>query len=122
MSKFNTKTVYAIVGPTASGKTALAVQLAKKLNTQIISADSRLVYKGLNIGTAKPSLAERDGVEHYLIDIVEPNRSFSLANYLEKAENCLLTTLKENNCAVVAGGTGFYLRGLLEGLKLENVP
>ena len=83
--------VIAVVGPTASGKTSMAIDLAKKLNGEVISADSRLVYKGFDIATAKPDMQERDGIPHYLIDIVEPEFDYSAGNYYDDAKKAILT-------------------------------
>ena len=77
--------VIAVVGPTASGKTKLAIELAHKLNGEVISADSRLVYKGFDIASAKPTMEEREGIPHHLIDIVEPEFNYSVGNYVEDA-------------------------------------
>ncbi|MBO7187337.1 MAG: tRNA (adenosine(37)-N6)-dimethylallyltransferase MiaA, partial [Clostridia bacterium] len=103
----NLKKVIVIVGATASGKTALSVELAKKLNTEIISADSMLVYKGLDIGTAKPSLEERQGVKHHLIDVVSPKQTFSVSDYEELATKALDNIIKNGKIPIICGGTGF---------------
>lgn len=114
--------VIAVVGPTASGKSRLAHALAKEIDSEIVSADSRLVYKKMNIGTAKPSLEERSEIPYHLIDIIEPNaQEFSLGNYLELAEPILQNIFSQKKYAIVVGGTGFYLRGLLENLNLPDV-
>ena len=105
--------VLVICGATASGKTALAVQCAKKLNTEIISADSMLVYKGLNIGTAKPTKAEMDGVTHHLIDVLSPQSAFSVSDYEKTALPILQRILSEGKTPVICGGTGFYINALL---------
>ncbi len=106
-------TVIAIVGPTATGKTGLSIALAKHLNTEIISADSRLVYKGLDIGTAKPTMAERDGVPHHLIDVADPTELFTVADYQTHAQQALQALISQGKTPIVAGGTGFYMRALL---------
>lgn len=105
--------VLVICGATASGKTALSVACAKKLNTEIISADSLLVYKGLDIGTAKPTDAEKDGVKHHLIDVVEPENSFSVSEYEAMALPILQNLLAQGKTPVICGGTGFYINALL---------
>lgn len=102
-----------ICGATASGKTALAVACAKKLNTEIISADSMLIYKGLDIGTAKPDLAERDGVLHHLIDVVSPKEKFSVSDYEKTALPIVERLFKEGKTPIICGGTGFYINSLL---------
>lgn len=114
--------IIAIVGPTASGKSALAHELAKKLQTEVISADSRLIYKGMNIGTAKPSVEERNEVVYRAIDLIEPSEEYSLGKYIEDVHPAMENLLASSKIPVVVGGTGFYLRGLLEGLPLTEVP
>jgi tRNA dimethylallyltransferase len=113
--------VIAIVGPTASGKSRLAHRLAKVLKSQIISADSRLIYKKMDIGTAKPSKTELLELPYHLVDVVEPNQNYSLGNYLEAAEPTLHNLLNCGSVPVIVGGTGFYLRGLLQNLGLPDV-
>lgn len=118
------KSIYAIAGPTASGKTSLSISIAKKINAEIISVDSSLVYKGMDIGTAKPTLAEQEGIKHHLIDIIEPTESFSVADFITN-----VTKLKENiwcrgKEVLLVGGTMLYFKGLIEGLSVlpESQP
>ena len=106
-----------ICGATASGKTSLAIRLAKKLNTEIISADSMNVYCELNIGTAKPTLKERQEVKHHMIDVVTPFDAFSVGDYKEKAEPILQDLLKQGKIPIICGGTGFYINSLLYDLS-----
>lgn len=113
--------VIAIVGATASGKTAYAVDLAQKIDGEIISADSRYVYKGLDIGTAKPGIDERKGIPHYMIDIVEPDFNYSAGLYAKQAKECIKDILSRGKTPIVAGGTGLYLRVLLENYDLPNI-
>lgn len=113
--------VIAIVGATASGKTAYAVELAKKCNGEIISADSRLVYKGMNIGTAKPTKEEMQNIPHYMIDIVEPNIDYSVGLYAKEAKKCINNIISKGKTPIVVGGTGLYFRILLENYDLPNV-
>ncbi len=113
--------VLVICGATASGKTSLAIECAKRLNTEIISADSLLVYKGLNIGTAKPSVAEMDGVKHHLIDVVEPTESFSVSDYETLALPILENLLSQGKTPIICGGTGFYINSLLYKSQFGNV-
>ncbi len=113
--------VLVICGATASGKTSLAVECAKKLNTEVISADSQLIYKGLNIGTAKPTAEEMCGVKHHMIDIVEPTESFNVGNYRETALPIMKKLLSENKIPVICGGTGFYINSLLFDLSYGNI-
>ena len=107
------KQIAVICGATATGKTRLAVDLAQKLNTEIISADSQLIYKGLNVGTAKPTESEMRGVKHHMIDIAEPNETFSVGDYSEKATPILNNLLNLGKVPVICGGTGFYINSLL---------
>lgn len=115
------KRVLVICGATATGKTALAVDCAKALNSEIISADSQLVYKGLNIGTAKPTFAEMQGVKHHMIDIVDPCENFSVSDYEERALPVIDGLLEQGKTPVVCGGTGFYINSILYNLGYGNV-
>lgn len=111
-----------IIGPTAVGKTKLSIDLAKKLNTQIISGDSMLVYKGMNVGTAKPSMAERDGVVHHLIDILEPSAEFNVVDFQNYAQKLITQINATGHIPILAGGTGLYVRALLEGYRFSQAP
>ena len=113
--------VLVICGATASGKTALAVDCAKKFGGEVISADSLLVYKGLNIGTAKPSVEEMQGVPHHMIDVVSPRESFSVSDYERLALPILERLIKEGKTPIICGGTGFYIRSLLYKQQLGGV-
>lgn len=113
--------VIAVVGPTASGKTKLAIELAHKLNGEVVSADSRLVYKGFDIASAKPTMEEREGIPHHLIDIVEPEFNYSAGNYVEDAKRAIEDILSRKKTPIVAGGTGLYFRVLLEHYDLPKV-
>lgn len=113
--------VIAVAGPTASGKTKLAIELAEKINGEIISADSRLVYKGFDIAAAKPALEERKGIPHYLIDIVEPEVDYSVANFYDDAKKVLYKVIEQGKTPIVAGGTGLYFKVLLETYSLPRV-
>ena len=112
--------VIVICGPTASGKTAFSVELAKKLNTEIISADSMYIYKNMNIGTAKPTSDEMCGIKHYMIDIVEPNDNFSVSDYKKTASVYLDDILSKGKIPIICGGTGFYINSLLYDLSYGN--
>ena len=103
-----------ICGPTASGKTALSVALAKQLHTEIISADSMQIYRGMDIGTAKPTAAERQGVPHHLLDVCAPGEPFSVARYVELADAAAQDVLSRGMIPIVAGGTGLYMDALIE--------
>ncbi len=105
-----------IAGPTATGKSALAVYLAKIFDTDVISADSMQVYKGMDIGTAKPSLEEMDGITHHMISIVEPDRRFSVGEYVRQVRPVIDSISGHGRIPIVAGGTGLYIRGLIDGL------
>ena len=121
MKKTNKKTVIAIAGPTASGKTALAVELAKIFDTEIISADSRQIYKEFDIATAKPSQEEMQGIKHHMIDIVEPDEEFTVADFADKSSKIMYELFEQGKIPVVAGGTGLYFRILLENYDMPRV-
>ena len=112
--------VIAIVGPTASGKTAYAIELAKKVDGEVISADSRYVYKELNIGTAKPTDDEMDGVKHHLIDIVNPDFDYSVGLFVRDAKKCIDEIISRGKIPIVAGGTGLYFTALFENYLLPE--
>lgn len=114
------KKIIVICGPTASGKTALAVALAKLLGTEIISADSLNVYKGLDIGTAKPTPEEKKGVRHHLIDVTSPFSSFSVVDYKNLALPIIEELTEKDKIPVVCGGTGFYINSILYDLSYGN--
>ncbi len=114
------KKIAVICGATATGKTGLAVDLALKLNTEIISADSQLIYKGLNIGTAKPTESEMRNVKHHMIDVIEPDENFSVGDYEEIAAPILTNLLDRGKVPVICGGTGFYINSLLFDLGYGN--
>ncbi len=115
------KKILVICGATASGKTRLAVDCALKLGTEIISADSQLIYKDLNIGTAKPTKDEMHGIKHHLIDIVSPNDNFSVNDYERLASPIVKKLLSENKIPIICGGTGFYINSLLFDFGYGNV-
>ena len=105
----NLNRVIAVVGATASGKTSYSIELAKKVNGEIISADSRLVYKNFNVATAKPTIEERCNIPHYMIDIVEPYEDYSVGLYVEDAKKCIRDILSRGKCPIIVGGTGLTL-------------
>lgn len=113
--------VIAIVGATASGKTSYAINLAKEIGGEVVSADSRLVYKGFDIACAKPTLEEQDGVPHYMMDIVEPEFEYSAGLYEQDAKRIVYDILSREKTPIVAGGTGLYFRVLLENFDLPKV-
>ena len=111
----------AVVGPTAAGKSALAIEMARRFDGEVINADSRLLYRGLDIGTAKPSPDERRGVPHHLVDVLDPNDSYSLAAFLDDARRLVEEITSRGRLPVVVGGTGQYAWGLLEGWDVPRV-
>lgn len=114
------KKIIIITGPTATGKSKLAVELAKKLNTEIISCDSMQVYKYMDIGTAKVTKEEMDGIPHHLIDVVEPSEDFNVSNFVLLAEKEIDRLHKENKIPIIVGGTGLYINSLIFGYNLGN--
>ncbi len=116
--------VIAVVGATATGKTALAIELARRLGGEFeaVNADSRQVYRYMDIGTAKPTAAEREALHHRLIDIVDPDEEFSLGRWLELAKEALAEVWAQGRVPVVVGGTGQYVWALLEGWRVPRVP
>ena len=100
--------VIVICGPTASGKTVLSIELAKKINGEIISSDSMQIYKDMDIGSAKPNEEEMQGIKHYIIDEVLPTERFSVARYKQEAEKAIEEILKKGKKQIVVGGTGIY--------------
>lgn len=113
--------VIAIVGATASGKTAYSIELAKRIDGEIISADSRLVYKGFDIGTAKPSTEEQDGIIHHMIDIVEPEFEYSAGLYQKEARDKIFQIAKKGKTPIITGGTGLYIDILLKNYNLPQI-
>jgi tRNA dimethylallyltransferase len=105
-----------IAGPTASGKTAVGIELAKSRRGQIISADSVQIYRYMDVGSAKPTPQERSRVVHHMIDIRNPDEDFSAGDYVREARNCISETLREGDLPIVVGGTGLYIRSLLGGI------
>jgi tRNA dimethylallyltransferase len=111
-----------ICGPTATGKTDLALQLAERLNAPIISADSRQVYQEFDIGTAKPSLAERARVKHYMIDIYPPTYTLTVAEYQQQTRRLIANFHQHGITPLLVGGTGLYLKSIVQGLHIPRVP
>ena len=111
----SSKKILVIVGPTASGKTRLAVELAKAHNGEVVSADSMQIYRGMDIGTAKPTAEEMQGVPHHMLDVADPWEDFSVARYVEMARACVEDILSRGRLPIVAGGTGLYVDSLLSG-------
>ena len=111
-----------ITGPTATGKTALGVALAKTLGGEVVGADSMQIYRGMDIGTAKPSPAEMEGVPHHMIDVADPGESFSAAKYAQMAAACVEDIRARGRLPIVVGGTGLYIDGLLRGGEFADAP
>lgn len=107
--------ILVVCGPTAAGKTALGVELARRLNGEVVSADSMQVYRGMDIGTAKPTAAEMGGIPHHMIDVAEPEEDFSAARYVELAAPCVDGILARGKLPILVGGTGLYIDSLLAG-------
>ena len=114
--------IICIAGPTASGKTALAVELAKELNGEVVSCDSMQVYKYMDIGTAKPTEAEKQGIIHHMLDVAEPWEDFSVSRYCEMAGPIVDDILARGKTAIIAGGTGLYMDGLIRGTDFAPFP
>ncbi len=114
--------IIVILGPTASGKSDLAVALAKKYGGEIISADSRQVYKGLDIGTGKITKKEMKGVKHYLLDVVSPKKRFSASDFVKLTNETIVKIVNRNKIPIVCGGTGFYIDALLGDKQIPEVP
>lgn len=110
------KTVIVILGPTASGKTDVAVKLAKKINGEIISADSRQIYKYMDIGTNKPDKLQLETVPHYLINIIEPTENFTAGDFVKLADKKIKEIFKRKKMPIIVGGTGLYIKALMDGL------
>ena len=114
--------IICVVGPTASGKTALAVELAKCTNGEVVSCDSMQIYRRLSIGTAKPTAEEMQGIPHHMIDICEPDEDFSVSRYVEMATPIVKDILSRGKTAVIAGGTGLYVDNLIKGGEFAPTP
>ena len=113
--------VVVICGPTASGKTALSIELAKKINGEIISCDSMQIYKDMNIGTAKPTKEEMQGIKHYLLDYVLPTKRYSVADYKRDAEKSIKKILEKGKVPIIVGGTGLYVDSLIYNIEYPEI-
>ncbi|MDI9413867.1 MAG: tRNA (adenosine(37)-N6)-dimethylallyltransferase MiaA [Bacillota bacterium] len=120
MTILDKQLVLVVVGPTAVGKTELSLSLAKDLNAEIISADSMQVYRGMDIGTAKAGIEEQQRVKHHMIDVIEPNQSFNVADYVSSAEKTLHHLKKRGVTPLITGGTGLYIDALLDGFLFPD--
>ena len=114
--------ILCIAGPTASGKTALAVALARELNGEVVSCDSMQVYKRMDIGTAKPTLEERQGIVHHMLDVAEPEEDFSVSRYCAMATPIVEDIVARGKTAIIAGGTGLYMDSLIKGNDFAPFP
>ena len=112
--------ILVVAGPTASGKTALAVELAKEYNGEVISADSMQIYKKLDIGSAKPTKAEMEGIPHHMLDIIEPNETFSVAAFVEMAKGIIDDIISRGKLPILAGGTGLYVNSLIDDVEFSD--
>ena len=115
------KTCWVLTGPTASGKTALSIRLAKAHDCEIVCMDSMQIYRRMNIGTAKPTTEEMAGVPHHMIDVADPDEAFSVARYQEMAEECIADIHSRGRRALLVGGTGLYLRALRQPMAMGDV-
>ena len=109
-----------ILGPTAVGKTDLSIELAKKIDTEIISGDSMLFYRGFDIGSAKPSVEERQGIVHHLVDNLEPWESFNVTDFVREGQQLIHALNAQGKIPIIAGGTGLYIKALLEGYEFNE--
>ena len=118
----NKPKVIIICGPTASGKTALSIELAKTINGEIVSCDSMQIYKDMDIGTAKPTAEEMQGIKHYLLDFIEPDKRYSVAEFKKDAEKAIEQILAKGKIPIVVGGTGLYVDSLIYGIEYQDIP
>lgn len=122
VQKNNLNKIIIISGPTASGKTAFSLQCAHALNGEIISCDSMQIYQKMNIGTGKLPLEQRQGIPHFMIDIIPPNCEFSVSDYVKMSENIISELVQRGKTPIIVGGTGLYINGLLNGLNYGGAP
>ncbi len=113
--------VIVICGPTASGKTALSVELAKQINGEIVSADSMQIYKDMNIGTAKPTKEEMQGIKHYMMDFLSPDKRYSVADFKIEAKKAIRKIIQEGKIPIVVGGTGLYIDSLIYEIEYPEI-
>ena len=116
------KNIICIVGPTASGKTGLAVTLAKALDGEVVSCDSMQLYRRMNIGTAKPTTEEMQGIPHHMLDVAEPDEDYSVSRYVEAADACVQDILARRKTVILCGGTGLYMDSLIAGRSFAPFP
>lgn len=116
------KNIICIAGPTASGKTGLAVTLAKALDGEVVSCDSMQIYRRMNIGTAKPTTEEMQGIPHHMLDVAEPDEDYSVSRYVEAADACVQDILARGKTVILCGGTGLYMDSLIAGRSFAPFP
>jgi tRNA dimethylallyltransferase len=121
MTNFNKPAVIAIVGPTCTGKTDLSIAIAEKYNGEIIALDSRTIYRKMDVGTAKPSTEQQNRIKHYALDVTEPNRFFTVAEYSILAKEAMDTIIAKGKLPILCGGTGLYARAVLEGIQIPAI-
>ena len=114
--------IICVVGPTASGKTKLSIELAKRYNGEILSCDSMQIYRGMTIGTAKPTPEETEGIPHHMIDVIDPGEAFSVGRYVEMADPILQDILSRGKTCIIVGGTGLYVDSLIAGRSFAPFP
>ena len=113
--------VIVICGPTASGKTALSIELAKKINGEIVSCDAMQIYKDMDIGTAKPTIEEMQGIKHYMLDFVSPDERYSVADYKKQAKQAIREIIEKGKVPIVVGGTGLYVDSLIYEIEYQDI-
>lgn len=121
MMKSDKTNVFVVCGPTASGKTSLSIDIAKKMNAEIVSADSMQIYKEMNIGTAKPTYEERCKVPHHMIDIVSVTEEYNVSRYVNEAGNCIDSILAKGKNVILVGGTGLYIDSLINNINFFEI-
>ncbi len=121
-SRSNPIGLVVVIGATATGKTSLGIEISRRFNGEVVNADSRLFYRGMDIGTAKPDQSERRDVVHHLIDILDPHQAYSLSEFLKDARAEILNIANREKLPIIVGGSGQYVWGLLEGWEVPNIP
>ena len=121
-SRCNPIGIVSVIGATAAGKTSLGIEIARRFNGEVVNADSRLFYRGMDIGTAKPDKSERQGVNHHLIDIIDAHQAYSLSEFLADAGEAIQKIVSREKLPIVVGGSGQYIWALLEGWDVPNIP
>ena len=112
----------AIAGPTASGKTALSIELSRRISGEVVSCDSMMVYRGMDIGTAKPTRAEMDGIPHHMIDVADPAENYSAARYRDEARAVIADIASRGHMPIMCGGTGLYIDAVTRDMSFARTP